>query len=41
MGRSAAKGSVWQWKIPPGSLGLRLLTSSILLEGLGVILWGR
>ena len=27
-------------KIPPGSLGLRLLTSSILQVGLGVVVWG-
>ena len=27
-------------KIPPGSLGLRLLTNSILLVGLGVLVWG-
>ena len=27
-------------KIPPGSLVLRLLTSSILLVGLGVVVWG-
>ena len=40
MGRSGAKCSCGNGKIPWGSLGLRLLTSSIFQVGLGVVVWG-
>ena len=41
MGRTETRGSVWEWEVPPGSLGMWMISSVILLVGLGGGSMGR